>query len=234
MKGILICGGSGTRLKPLTDTTHKSLLKVGGKPLIHYPLKVLLDAGITDIMLITGPTFAGDFMQFLGSGAKFGCDFTYRIQDEPKGIAHALALAESFADEEPVCAMLGDNIFAENLSEDIKAFEGSGGHLFLKEVDDPERFGVAEIANRNVTSLEEKPESPKSNLAVTGCYLFAGDCFEIIKTLKPSDRGELEITDVSKAYLDRNELTATVIEKEWIDAGTFEALEKAEEIVKNI
>ncbi|MBT3835234.1 NTP transferase domain-containing protein, partial [Candidatus Peribacteria bacterium] len=229
------------RLKPLTDTTHKSLLKVGGKPLIHYPLKVLLDAGITDIMLITGPTFAGDFMQFLGSGAKFGCDFTYRIQDEPKGIAHALALAESFADEEPVCAMLGDNIFANNLSEDIKAFEGNGGHLFLKEVDDPERFGVAETAIRDprsaiseVISLEEKPETPKSNLAVTGCYLFAGDCFEIIKTLNPSDRGELEITDVSKAYLDRNELTATVIEKDWIDAGTFEALERAEEIVKNI
>jgi glucose-1-phosphate thymidylyltransferase len=168
MKGILICGGRGTRLLPLTENTHKSLLHIGGKPLVVYPLQVLLDAGITDIMLITGPEHAGGFMQFLGSGSAFACNFTYRIQDEPKGIAHALAMAESFADGQPVCALLGDNIFQDNLSKVIHNFSGEGGHLFLKEVPDPERFGVAELDSDRVISMEEKPKKPKSNLAVTG------------------------------------------------------------------
>jgi len=233
MKGILICGGLGTRLKPLTDVTHKSLIRVGEKPLISYPLQVLLNAGITDIMVITGPEHAGNFMQFLGSGASFGCNFTYRIQDEPKGIAHALGMAESFADEQPVCALLGDNIFEEDLSEHIKSFAGKGGHLFLKEVEDPERFGIAELDGNKVTSMEEKPANPKSNLAVTGCYLYGGDCFQIIHKLAPSDRGELEITDVSSTYLARGELTATILKGEWIDAGTHEALRRAEELVRH-
>ena len=234
MKGILICGGKGTRLLPLTKDTHKSLLPVGGKPLVLYTLQVLLDADITDIMVITVPEFAGDFMQFLGSGAKWNCHFTYRIQDEPIGIAHALGMAESFADEQPVCALLGDNVFEDNLAKHIHAFGGSGGHHFLKEVLDPERFGVAELDGNKVISLEEKPKEPKSNLAVTGCYLYGGDCFEIIRGLKPSARGELEITDVSKAYLERGELTATVLQGEWIDAGTHEALKKAEELVQKL
>lgn len=234
MKGILICGGSGTRLKPLTEVTHKSLIRVGDKPLILYPLQILLDADITDIMVITGPEFAGNFMQFLGSGARWNCHFTYRIQDKPIGIAHALGMAESFADEQPVCALLGDNIFEDNLAEHIHAFEGSGGHHFLKEVSDPKRFGVVELDGNKVISLEEKPQKPKSNLAVTGCYLYGGDCFEIIRDLKPSARGELEITDVSKAYLERGELTATVLKGGWVDAGTHKALKEAEKLVQKL
>ena len=256
MKGILICGGKGTRLLPLTKNTHKSLLPVGGKPMVLYPLQVLLDAGIHEIMLITGPEFAGNFMQFLGSGAKFGCSFTYRIQDEPKGIAQALGMAESFADGKPVCALLGDNIFEDNLAEHIHAFRekggspsearsAKGGHLFLKEVPDPERFGVATLRDAPlrgapqgnsavVTSLEEKPLNPKTNLAVTGCYLYDARCFEIIHSLKPSARGELEITDVSRAYLEADELTATVLRGAWIDAGTHESLQRAENLVQKM
>ena len=232
MKGVLICGGKGTRLLPLTAKTHKSLLPVGGKPMVLYPLQVLLDAGITEIMLITGPEFAGDFMQFLGSGAKWNCSFTYRIQDEPKGIAQALGMAAAFADDKPICALLGDNIFADNLSKHIHNFSGKGAHLFVKEVSDPERFGVAELQGEKVISLEEKPKKPKSNLAVTGCYLYDSRCFDIIKTLPPSARGELEITDVSKQYLAWGELTATVLTGEWIDAGTHESLKRAEELVQ--
>ena len=243
MKGILICGGQGTRLLPLTKHTHKSLLPVGGKPLVLYSLQVLLDASIREIMLVTGPEFAGDFMQFLGSGAKFGCSFTYRIQDEPKGIAQALGMAEAFANDESVCALLGDNIFEDNLSKHIHAFSGKGGHLFLKGVEDPERFGVAEISesyklkaksSAPVLSLEEKPAHPKGNLAVTGCYLYDPRCFEIIRGLKPSARGELEITDVSKQYLVWGELTATVLEGDWVDAGTHEALQKAEKLTRKV
>ncbi len=231
MKGILICGGKGTRLLPLTAKTHKSLLPVGGKPMVLYPLQVLLDAGIKEIMLITGPEFAGDFMQCLGSGAKWNCEFTYRIQDEPRGIAHALGMAEAFADQEPVCALLGDNIFEDNLSESIHNFSGKGAHLFLKEVTDPERFGVAEIEGERVVNLEEKPEHPKSTLAVTGCYLYDPRCFKIIETLPPSARGELEIPDVSKQYLRWGELTATKLTGDWIDAGTHDSLKRAEELV---
>jgi glucose-1-phosphate thymidylyltransferase len=242
MKGILICGGSGTRLRPLTEKTHKSLLPIGGKPMIFYPLQILLKAGIKEIMLVTGPEHSGAFMQYLGSGAKFGCSFTYRIQDEPKGIAQALGMAEAFADESPICALLGDNIFGEDLSKHIHSWSdqgGQGGHLFLKEVTDPERFGVAvatqvESGKWKVESLEEKPAKPKSNLAVTGCYLYDSRCFEIIRNLRPSARGELEITDVSKKYLAWGELTATVLRKEWIDAGTQEALKRAESMVQSM
>lgn len=259
MKGILICGGSGTRLRPLTEKTHKSLLPIGGKPMIFYPLQILLKAGIKEIMLVTGPEHSGAFMQYLGSGAKFGCSFTYRIQDKPKGIAQALGMAEAFADESPICALLGDNIFGEDLSKHIHSWSGQGGHLFLKEVTDPERFGVATLRDapprhgepveprggapqepalssskgdtHDVLSLEEKPTKPKSNLAVTGCYLYDSRCFEIIRNLRPSARGELEITDVSKKYLAWGELTATVLRKEWVDAGTHEALKRAEELI---
>ena len=242
MKGILICGGTGSRLRPLTEKTHKSLLPIAGKPMIFYPLQILLKAGVEEIMLITGPEHSGSFMQYLGSGTKFGCSFTYRIQDEPKGIAQALGMAKAFAGEEPICALLGDNIFEENLSKHIHAFAGKGGHLFLKEVEDPERFGVATIDetknqklktsnSARVLSLEEKPKEPKSNLAVTGCYLYDARCFDIIRSLQPSARGELEITDVSKQYLVWGELTATVLAGEWVDAGTHESLRRAERLV---
>lgn len=239
MKGILICGGTGSRLRPLTEKTHKSLLSVGGKPMVFYPLQILLKAGIREIMLITGPEHSGAFMQYLGSGTKLGCAFTYRIQDEPKGIAQALGMAEAFADEGPVCALLGDNLFEDDLSEHIHRFSGQGAHLFLKEVPDPQRFGVAEAkevesGKWKVESLEEKPKHPKSNLAVTGCYLYDNRCFEIIQSLKPSARGELEITDVSKQYLAWGELTATVLKGWWVDAGTRESLKRAEELVTRI
>ena len=234
MKGILICGGKGTRLLPLTKNVPKSLIPVGGKPMVLYPLQVLLDAGITDIAIIAGPEFVEDFKALLGSGEKWKCSLTYCVQKEPGGIAQALGLAESFAGGDSVCVLLGDNIFEDNLSEHIHNFSEEGGHLFLKEVNDPERFGVAEMAEEKVISMEEKPKEPKTNLAVTGCYLYGSDCFEIIHDLKPSARGELEITDVSKVYLERGELTATVLEGAWVDAGTHESLKVAEKLVQSL
>ncbi len=232
MKGVLICGGTGSRLKPLTDITNKSLLPVYDKPLLLYPLQTLLDAGITEIAVVTGTEHMDQIAAFLGSGSRFGCTFDFRVQEKPKGIAQALGLTESFADGDSVCAILGDNVYFDNLAPVITSFQ-KGGHVFLKEVDDPERFGVAEVdAKGKVISIEEKPEKPKSNLAVTGCYLYDHRCFDAIRTMKPSARGELEITDVSRWYLSQSELAATVLRDEWIDAGTFESLFKAAEMVR--
>lgn len=245
MRGILICGGTGSRLKPLTDITNKSLLPVYDKPLILYPLHVLLDAGIRHIAIITGTEHIDQMTSFLGSGSRFGCEFAYRVQDTAGGIAQALGLAEDFAQGEPICAILGDNVYFDTLSPVIRSFE-KGGHVFLKEVSDPERFGVAEIDKKKchtstgltmtcavpIVSIEEKPEHPKSNLAITGCYLYDNHCFDIIHSLRPSARGEIEITDVNKWYLSKGELTASVLEKEWIDAGTFESLFSAADLVR--
>ncbi|PIR52884.1 spore coat protein [Candidatus Peregrinibacteria bacterium CG10_big_fil_rev_8_21_14_0_10_49_10] len=226
MKGVLICGGSGTRLRPLTKVTNKSLLPVYDKPLVLYPLQTLLDAGMQDIIMITGTEHIDQIASFLGSGTEFGCHFSYKVQDEPKGIAHALSIAEEFCDGENVCAILGDNIFFENLAEKICSFQ-KGGHIFLKKVSDPERFGVVELQGNKVISVEEKPIKPKSNLAQTGCYLFDNRCFDVIRNLAPSARGELEITDVTKWFLEQGELCASVLQDEWIDAGTFESLHRA-------
>lgn len=248
MKGILICGGTGSRLRPLTEITNKSLLPVYDKPLLLYPLQTLLSAGITDIAVITGPEHMDQIAQFLGSGERFGCTFSFRVQERPAGIAHALGLAEEFAGGESVCAILGDNIFFDDLSPVIRSFK-NGAHLFLKEVNDPERFGVATVETQKpvvsstnhlasqpsgikITSLEEKPLEPKSNFAATGCYLYGSGCFDIISGLLPSARGEIEITDLSKAYLAKDELTATILNDEWVDAGTFESLHKAAVIVR--
>ncbi|MSR67219.1 spore coat protein [Candidatus Peribacteria bacterium] len=231
MKGVLICGGSGSRLKPLTEITNKSLLPVYDKPLILYPLQVLLDAGITDIAIVTGNEHMDQMAAFLGSGKRFGCTFHYCVQDQPKGIAQALGLTETFANGESVCAILGDNVFFDDLSSVIKSFK-SGTLLLLKEVHDPERFGVAEMENGRVMSIEEKPLKPKSNLAVTGCYVYDNHCFDFIRTMKPSPRGELEITDVSRWYVEHGNAEATILKKEWIDAGTFESLFKASELVR--
>ncbi|MDD5751640.1 MAG: sugar phosphate nucleotidyltransferase, partial [Candidatus Peribacteraceae bacterium] len=217
MKGILICGGTGSRLKPLTEITNKSLLPVYDKPLIEYPLGTLRSAGITEIFIVTGPEHMDQIANYLGDGARFGCRFSFAIQQEPKGIAQALGLAESFADGQSVCAILGDNIFFDDLSPALKAFK-TGGHVFLKEVPDPQRFGVAEVKGDTVISIEEKPAKPKSSLAQTGCYLFDNRCFEIIKNMKPSARGELEITDVTRKYLESNELAFTLLKDEWVDA----------------
>lgn len=233
MKGILICGGTGSRLRPLTEITNKSLLPVYDRPLIFSPLDTLLHAGIKEIAVVTGTEHMDQIATFLGSGSRFGCEFAFKVQEKPGGIAQALGLAEEFSDGENICAILGDNIFFDDLTPAIKSFK-KGAHVFLKEVTDPERFGIAEIepSTTNILSIEEKPSKPKSNLAITGCYLYDPRCFEMIKNLKPSARGEFEITDVSKEYLNLGELKASVLKEEWIDAGTFESLFKAAELVR--
>ena len=224
MKGIILAGGKGTRLLPLTKLTSKQLLPVYNKPMIYYPLGTLLNAGIKEIFIITAPEHAGDFLELLGSGQDFGARFTYEIQDEPKGLAHGLSLAESFADEEPVAFILGDNIFEDNFNEEIKNFQG-GAAIFAKKVDDPKRFGVVEFdKDYKVLSLEEKPEKPKSNYAQTGLYIYNKHVFDYIRSIKPSARGELEITDLNKVYLEKGELQARIVEGEWMDAGTFDSL----------
>ncbi len=232
MKGILICGGTGSRLRPLTKVFNKSLLPVYDKALIQYPLEVLTKAGIADIAVITGTEHMDQVQKFLESGSEFGCTFTFMVQEKAGGIAQALGLAEKFAAGDTVCALLGDNLFFDDLSPAIRGFTG-GAHVFLKEVPDPERFGVAEVdATGKVLSIEEKPKNPKSNLCVTGCYLYDEHCFEMIRNQEPSARGELEITDVSRAYLEKGVLRATVLKEDWIDAGTFESLFKAAELVR--
>ena len=224
MKGVLICGGTGSRLKPLTDITNKSLLPVYDKPLILYPLQILLDAGITEICVVSGTEHIDQMAEFLGSGSAYNCRFEFVVQEEPGGIAQALGLAESFADEQSICALLGDNVYFDDLSPKIQGFQ-NGAHIFLKEVEDPKRFGIAEMGEgTTVIGIEEKPEDPKSNNAITGCYAYDNRCFEVIRNLEPSSRGELEITDVSKWYLEQGELHATVLQDKWIDAGTFESL----------
>jgi len=232
MKGVLICGGTGSRLRPLTEITNKSLLPVYDQPLILYPLHTLADAGIHDIIVVSGNEHIDQMAGFLGSGSRFGCRLTYRVQDKPQGIAQALGMAEEFIDGESVCAVLGDNIYFDSISDTIASFK-KGAHVFLKEVTDPERFGVAEIdASGRVLSIEEKPTAPKSNYAVTGLYLYDSRCFDVIRNLKPSPRGELEITDVSRWYQEQNELSATILKDEWVDAGTFESLYRASSIVR--
>ncbi len=232
MKGVLICGGSGSRLKPLTDITNKSLLPVYDKPLILYPLEVLLRASITEIAIVTGNEHMDQMAKFLGDGKAFGCTFHYIKQDQPRGIAHALSLTEEFSQGESVCAILGDNVFFDDLSTIIKNFT-TGAHLFLKAVHDPERFGVATIKENRIESIEEKPAKPQTNLAVTGCYLYDARCFDFIRTMKPSSRGELEITDVSRFFVEQGQAIGTMLEQEWIDAGTFESLFRAAEIVRS-
>lgn len=233
MKGVLICGGSGIRLKPLTDITNKSLLPVYDKPLILYPLQVLLDAGIKQIVIVSGNEHVDQMASFLGSGSRFGCEFSYRVQDQAGGIAQALGLAESFADGDSICAILGDNVYMDDLSRDIKNFT-EGAQLFLKDVPDPERFGVATLDGDRVTAIEEKPKKPKTTMAVTGCYVYDNRCFEVIKNLTPSPRGEFEISDVSGWYAERGLAKATILTKDWIDAGTFESLFRAAELVRKL
>lgn len=223
MKGIILAGGTGSRLYPLTKITNKHLLPVYDKPMIYYPLQTLIDAGLNEIMIVSGRGHAGDFLELLGSGAEFGVHLTYEIQEEAGGIAQALGLAEDFADDDDVAVILGDNIFQDNVREAVQPFE-SGAHVFLKDVSDANRFGVADIAGDHIVSIEEKPAKPKSNYAVTGLYLYDNDVFEIISTLKPSGRGELEITDVNNEYIRKGAMSYSVLPGFWSDAGTFESL----------
>ncbi|MBI5414456.1 NTP transferase domain-containing protein [Candidatus Peregrinibacteria bacterium] len=232
-KGIILAGGSGTRLRPFTKFTSKHLLPVYDEPLIYFPLKTLLQMGIQDILLITAPHHADNFLELLGYGNEFGARIEYKIQEEPNGIAAGLLLAENFAHGENVALVLGDNIFFDDLSSAGKDFS-AGAEIFITKVEDPERFGVVELNGKNVITLEEKPKNPKSSLVQTGLYLYDTTVFDKIRNLKPSPRNELEITDLNNLYLSEKTLKAHILENEWIDAGTFESLLRGAEMVRKL
>ncbi|MBN1494736.1 NTP transferase domain-containing protein [Candidatus Peregrinibacteria bacterium] len=234
MKGIILAGGEGNRLKPLTEYTNKHLLHIYNQPMVYYPLNTLTNAGIREILIVTGPKHAGTFLQLLGDGRRFKCNLQFRVQEKAEGIAHALSLSKKFVGNDSCAVILGDNIFEDDLTKEIKAFTGSGAHIFLKETESPQRFGVAELKGKNVVKIEEKPKNPKSNYAVTGLYLFDPNVFEIINGLRPSNRGEYEITDVNNEYIKRGQLTATLLKKRWTDSGTFESLYRANHIAREI
>jgi len=232
MKGIILSGGSATRLRPCTKVTSKQLLPVYNRPMIYYPLNTLIKVGIKEILIIVAPERAGDYLNLLGSGKDFGVKFTYEVQDKPEGLAQAFIIGESFMDNDSVCMILGDNIFEDDLADAVKSFK-SGAKVFAKEVKDPERFGIVEFdANMKAISIEEKPAQPKSNYCVTGMYVYDNRVVEIAKNLKPSARGELEISDVNKWYLAKGELEVAMIEGAWIDTGTFDSLLEAQYLAK--
>src|SRR3989344_5363032 len=232
MKGIILSGGHGTRLRPLTKMTSKQLLPVYNRPMIYYPLNILLKAGITEILIIVAPEHAGNFLNLLGSGRQFNARFTYEIQDEPKGIAEALIIGESFLDNDAVTLALGDNIFEDDFTDTIQSFD-KGGRIFAKHVPDPERFGVVEFDQKNkVISIEEKPDAPRSSYAIPGLYIFDSRAVQFAKESAPSQRGELEITEIHKRYLSLGELDVHTVKGEWIDAGTFESLLRANILAK--
>lgn len=234
MKGVILAGGLGTRLHPLTRITNKHLLPVFDRPMIYYPLQALINAGIRDILLVTGGNNAGDFLKLLGNGKDFGLQhLNYTYQEGEGGIAAALSLAEHFVDGERVCVVLGDNIIERNFAASAAKFaEGTeGARILLKAVPDPERFGVAVFRGRRIVAIEEKPRRPKSRYAVTGIYMYDARVFDVIRTLKPSGRGELEITDVNNWYLRQGELGYEILRGWWTDAGTFDALHRAGNLV---
>jgi glucose-1-phosphate thymidylyltransferase len=234
MKGIILAGGLGTRLDPLTRITNKHLLPVYNRPMVYYPIQALLNVGITDILLVTGGNSAGDFLRLLGNGAEFGLKhINYTYQAGEGGIAAALSLAEYFAAGGPVCVVLGDNIIEGNFRRSAEIFRGQkrGARIHLSRVTDPQRFGVPVFDGDRIARIEEKPERPASPYAVTGIYMYDASVFEIIKTLKPSGRGELEITDVNNAYIARGEMTWEILDGWWTDAGTFESLLSATNLV---
>ncbi len=232
MKGIVLSGGSATRLRPCTKVTSKQLLPVYNRPMIYYPLNTLIKAGIKDILIIVSPEQAGHYLNLLGSGKDFGVKFTYEIQDKPEGLAQSFIIGKNFIDDDSVCMILGDNIFEDDFTEDIKNFSG-GAKVFAKQVPDPERFGVVEFdKNKKAISIEEKPTQPRSNYCVTGLYIYDNKIVDIAQNLKPSPRGELEITDVNKIYLEKGELEVAMVNGAWIDAGTFDSLLEAQILAK--
>jgi len=237
MKGIVLAGGLGTRLAPLTRITNKHLLPVFDAPMVYYPIRTLVEAGITEILIVTGGNNAGDFLKLLRNGAEFGLrHLHYAYQEGEGGIAAALSLAEEFADDEPVCVVLGDNILERSIADYVRKFrhQGKGAKILLSEVHDPQRFGVPVIEEDRIVRIEEKPSEPKSPYAIIGVYMYDNRVFDIIKTLKPSGRGELEITDVNNAYIEWGDMTWDVIEGWWTDAGTFESLLRASNLVAEL
>ncbi|MGQ9508296.1 MAG: sugar phosphate nucleotidyltransferase [Thermodesulfobacteriota bacterium] len=234
MKGVILAGGLGTRLYPLTKVTNKHLLPIYNKPMIYYPIQTLINAGIDDILIVTGGNNAGDFLRLLGNGKEFGLrHINYTYQEGEGGIAEALGLAEFFANGEKICVVLGDNIIEKNIRKAAQAFEKQkeGAKILLKEVPDPHRFGVPELIGDRIVRIEEKPKEPKSRYVVIGIYFYDATVFEIIKTLHPSDRGELEITDVNNRYIEKGKMTYDILEGWWTDAGTFESLLRANQLV---
>ncbi len=223
MKGIVLAGGTGSRLYPLTKVTNKHLLPVGNKPMIYYPIERLIGAGIQEILIVTGTEHMGDVVNLLGSGKDFNCRFTYKVQDEAGGIAQALGLAENFTGSDPMTVILGDNIFENDLKEAVENYPGRGAQILIKEVEDPERFGVAEIDGDKIVGIEEKPEKAKSSFAVTGIYMYDSSVYDAIKNLKPSGRGELEITEVNNHYIRQGAMNYSVLDGWWTDAGTPES-----------
>ncbi len=222
MKGVILAGGLGTRLYPLTKITNKHLLPVYDKPMIYYPIESLVRAGIDDIMIVTGGNSAGDFLRLLGNGSEFGLKhINYTYQEKEGGIAHAIALAEHFAEGGKIIIILGDNIIEDDLSDTVTSFDQQkrGARIFLKEVEDPREYGVAELEGDRIVNIEEKPKHPKSHYAVIGCYMYDNHVFDIIRTLKPSGRGELEVTDVNNVYLQEGLMTYSILSGYWGDAG---------------
>lgn len=234
-RGVILAGGKGTRLGELTKVTNKHLLPVGPYPMVYHPLKKLVGAGIRDILLVSGTEHMGDFVELLGSGREHDCSLTYRVQDEAGGIAQALSLAELFCKDASSVVLLGDNIFLDPLGPilaDASKHPGSA-HIMLKQVPDPQRYGVAEFKGKRVVGIEEKPSKPKSEYAVAGIYLYPPDVFRVVRTLKPSRRGELEITDVNAHYLGQNRLGHGILQGYWTDAGTPESLGLANQLVRD-
>lgn len=238
MKGVILAGGTGSRLRPITYVTNKHLLPVYNKPMIYYPLETLSACGLADVLIVSGREHAGHFLNLLGSGKDFGLRLSYEVQEEAGGIAQALSLAEDFADGESVVVHLGDNIFErpDQLVKGVKKFADNqtGAKIFLKEVSDPERFGVAEVEGGKVIKITEKPKNPKTNLAVTGFYIYDSSVFDLIRRQKPSARGELEITDVNNGYIQNGHMGYEKIQGEWTDAGTFDSLLRANMIAAEI
>lgn len=233
MKGVILAGGTGSRLFPLTKVTNKHLLPVGKKPMILHPVEKLVSAGIKEIIIVTGVEHMGAVVTLLGSGKDYNCQFSYKVQDEAGGIAQALDLTESFCKGHKTCVILGDNIFQDDLKGFAQAFheQKTGAKILLKKVSDPWRFGVPELSGNKIIGIEEKPKNPKSSYSVTGIYFYDPEVFEMIKTLKPSGRGELEITDVNNNYIRKGTMTYDVLEKEWTDAGTFDSLRHANNLM---
>ncbi|RMF98285.1 MAG: spore coat protein [Candidatus Schekmanbacteria bacterium] len=234
MKGVILAGGLGTRMLPLTKITNKHLLPVYDKPMIYYPITTLVNAGIEDILIVTGGNHAGDFLKLLGNGKEFGLKhINYTYQEGEGGIADALSLAEHFSEGKKLCIILGDNIIEKNIRRQVELFkkQEKGARIILKEVEDPHRFGVPVLDGKKVVKIEEKPKNPKSNYAVTGIYMYDNKVFDIIRNLKPSERGELEITDVNNAYIEMGEMEWDILEGWWTDAGTFKSLRRATNLV---